>query len=58
MRKLFAYFISLYQRNISPHKGFTCAHRGLHGGDSCSEYARKKLLEKGTFNCLKAIKQR
>jgi len=30
--------ISLYQRYVSPYKGFRCAHRVLHGGDSCSEY--------------------
>lgn len=58
MRKLFAYFISLYQSKVSPHKGFTCAHRGLHGGDSCSEYAKKQLLEHGVFISLKAIKKR
>lgn len=32
--------INLYQRFISPHKGFVCAHRSLNGGVSCSEYAK------------------
>ena len=58
MRRLFAYFIYLYQSKVSPHKGFTCAHRGLHGGDSCSEYAKKQLIEHGVFTCLKATKKR
>ena len=31
------WLIRFYQRHISPHKGFRCAHRALHGGDSCSE---------------------
>ena len=58
MRKLFAYFIYLYQSKVSPHKGFTCAHRRLHNGDSCSEYAKKQLIEHGVFRCLKATKKR
>lgn len=58
MRKLFAYLISVYQKRLSPHKGFSCAHSGLHKGDSCSEYTKKKILEKGVFASLGAIRQR
>lgn len=32
-----------YQRYLSPHKGFVCAHRRLHGGDSCSQYVKTVL---------------
>lgn len=39
--------ISGYQRFLSPHKGFCCAHRALHGGWSCSEYARRAVLRFG-----------
>lgn len=28
--------IGLYQRHLSPRKGFTCAHLVAHGGRSCS----------------------
>lgn len=28
--------IALYQRWLSPHKGFCCAHAALYGGQSCS----------------------
>lgn len=28
--------IALYQRWLSPHKGFRCAHAALYGGLSCS----------------------
>ena len=58
MRKLLAYCISCYQKRLSPHKGFSCAHRGLHKGDSCSEFTKKSILEKGIFASLKEIKQR
>lgn len=58
MRKLLAFTISVYQRRLSPHKGFKCAHKGLHKGDSCSEFTKKKILDKGVFSSLKDIRQR
>ena len=58
MRKLLAYFISIYQRKLSPYKGFSCAHRCLHGSDSCSEFTKKQILDKGVFSSVKTIKQR
>jgi putative component of membrane protein insertase Oxa1/YidC/SpoIIIJ protein YidD len=39
--------ISSYQRHLSPHKGFCCAHRVLHGGLSCSEFGRRVVLRHG-----------
>ena len=42
---LFA-LVTGYQRYISPHKGFTCAHHAVHGGRSCSAHA-KTLLTRG-----------
>ena len=39
--------IAAYQRYLSPHKGFYCAHRVLHGGPSCSEFARRVVLRRG-----------
>ena len=58
MRKIIAYLITIYQRRISPHKGYTCAHKGVHNGDSCSEYTKKTILEKGLFPSIKHIQQR
>lgn len=43
----FAWAIGLYQRHLSPLKGFTCAHRALHRGCSCSQFAKKVLLTRG-----------
>ena len=37
--------IDLYQRFISPYKGFCCAHRAVRGRRSCSQFA-KRLIEK------------
>ncbi|MBD2438540.1 membrane protein insertion efficiency factor YidD [Nostoc sp. FACHB-110] len=39
--------ITSYQRHISPHKGFVCAHRILYGGASCSAYVKKVVAQEG-----------
>jgi len=39
--------ISGYQKFISPHKGFSCAHRVLYGSDSCSQYFKRVIAEEG-----------
>jgi putative component of membrane protein insertase Oxa1/YidC/SpoIIIJ protein YidD len=35
--------IDWYRREVSPRKGFACAHRVRHGGESCSQFARRAL---------------
>lgn len=35
--------ITAYQNYISPNKGFSCPHRLVHGGVSCSDYVKKML---------------
>jgi putative component of membrane protein insertase Oxa1/YidC/SpoIIIJ protein YidD len=45
--------ISGYQRYISPYKGFRCAHRVLHGGDSCSQFIKRLVERKGLLGALK-----
>lgn len=50
--------IRFYQRRISPIKGFRCAHRALHGGDSCSEAILKLVQTQGVWNCLSDVRQR
>jgi len=39
--------IAWYQVRLSPRKGYGCAHRVAHGGDSCSQAVRRSLLERG-----------
>jgi putative component of membrane protein insertase Oxa1/YidC/SpoIIIJ protein YidD len=39
--------IAGYQKHISPHKGFSCAHRVLYGGESCSQYIKRIIATKG-----------
>jgi len=39
--------IRLYQRRLSPHKGFCCAHATLHGGESCSAAVARIVREDG-----------
>lgn len=39
--------IRLYQRHLSPRKGFRCAHAALHGGESCSAAVARIVREEG-----------
>ncbi|OCQ97020.1 hypothetical protein BCD64_15650 [Nostoc sp. MBR 210] len=39
--------ITGYQKHISPHKGFACAHRILYGGESCSQYIKRVIAQEG-----------
>ncbi len=39
--------ITGYQKHLSPHKGFSCAHRILYGGDSCSQYIKTAIAQRG-----------
>lgn len=45
-----------YQRWISPYKGFRCAHRVLHRGRSCSQFALDEILSRGVLAALPAIR--
>ncbi|GAA6619568.1 hypothetical protein NUACC26_053820 [Scytonema sp. NUACC26] len=42
--------ITQYQKHISPHKGFSCAHRILYGGESCSQYIKRVIAREGLRN--------
>jgi putative component of membrane protein insertase Oxa1/YidC/SpoIIIJ protein YidD len=50
--------IGQYQRHLSPRKGFTCAHRKLHGGASCSGYLRELVTTEGFTNAIQPFQQR
>jgi putative component of membrane protein insertase Oxa1/YidC/SpoIIIJ protein YidD len=56
--RLAAGLISLYQRHVSPRKGFRCAHRVLHRGESCSQYIRRIVLERGIAAAAGAARER
>ena len=50
--------ISGYQKFISPHKGFACAHRVLYGCESCSQYFKQVIAEEGIFVAIANAKGR
>lgn len=41
-----ATLIALYQRMLSPYKGFRCAHAAHGGGDSCSDWIMRIVLRR------------
>jgi putative component of membrane protein insertase Oxa1/YidC/SpoIIIJ protein YidD len=58
MRRLLARLVVLYQRHLSPLKGFRCAYRAVHGGPSCSEHFRLQLMGAGIFTALTSLPER
>ncbi len=58
LRRAAAGCIGGYQRHLSPRKGFHCAHRVLHGGESCSQFAKTAILERGIFASLSLARER
>ena len=53
-----AALITAYQRFVSPHTGFCCAHRVLHGGRSCSGHAKALLLRRGIAAAFVGMRRR
>ena len=51
------FLIRIYQKYISPHKGYQCAHGVLTGKDSCSEAVTKIIQQVGFFSGLGLIRQ-
>ena len=39
--------IASYQRDLSPRKGWRCAHGAVHGGDTCSAAVRSLVAARG-----------
>lgn len=50
--------IGVYQRRISPYKGFRCAHSVLHGGTGCSGFAKAAIRDHGLRGAIAPIRQR
>jgi len=46
-----------YQRFISPHKGFRCAHGVLYGGPSCSQFGKQVIRKYGLVGGLILLRQ-
>ncbi|WP_380170789.1 membrane protein insertion efficiency factor YidD [Kineococcus sp. DHX-1] len=44
--------IAGYQRRISPRKGWSCAHRVAHGGESCSSAVRGEVHRRGVVGAV------
>ncbi|UZN03665.1 membrane protein insertion efficiency factor YidD [Cellulomonas sp. S1-8] len=44
--------IGIYQRRLSPRKGWGCAHRVAHGGASCSAAVRQLVAQRGVGRAL------
>ena len=57
-RRTTSTFINIYQKQLSPHKGFSCAYRVLHCSESCSQYTKRVISELGIGQALPLIKQR
>ncbi|WP_242031844.1 membrane protein insertion efficiency factor YidD [Microcoleus sp. FACHB-672] len=50
--------IDAYKTYISPRKGFSCAHRMLHQGDSCSDYVKRMFSTENLMPALQMSRQR
>lgn len=57
-RSLAVTAIAGYQKFISPHKGFSCAHRVLYGCESCSQYFKRVIAEDGILSAIANAKGR
>ena len=58
MRTIVIFLIGLYQRLISPYKGFRCAHAVYHHGPSCSAAVQGIVREHGVFAGLPLVRLR
>ena len=57
-RRAASSFITIYQKQLSPRKGFSCALRVLHHSESCSQYTKRVIAELGIGQALPLIQQR
>jgi uncharacterized protein len=58
LRAWVIFLIGLYQRYLSPYKGFRCAHAAWHGGPSCSAAVKNLVREHGVFAAWPRIRLR
>lgn len=50
--------IKLYQKHISPNKGYACAYRKLYGGSGCSGVGFRLIRRYGLFHGLIVLRKR
>ncbi|MBL8472948.1 MAG: membrane protein insertion efficiency factor YidD [Rhodocyclaceae bacterium] len=58
MKRLALIAIRLYQRLLSPHKGFTCAYRHHTGRAGCSELGYRAIRRFGLLGGLRVLRER
>lgn len=58
MKTVLITLIHLYQRFLSPHKGFKCAHHALHKSGSCSDAVIDIIQDQGLWQGRADIRQR
>jgi putative component of membrane protein insertase Oxa1/YidC/SpoIIIJ protein YidD len=58
LRSVVIALIGGYQRYLSPIKGYSCTHRIVYGGVSCSEYVKNTLTDKSLFESTLLARQR
>lgn len=56
-KKMCVTSINGYQKYISPHKGFACAYRVLHDGNSCSQAGKELIQEFGVIKAIPLIRK-
>jgi putative component of membrane protein insertase Oxa1/YidC/SpoIIIJ protein YidD len=50
--------LNTYQKHLSPRKGFSCPHRLLYGGESCSDYVKRLLMNQNLLTTIQMSPQR
>jgi putative component of membrane protein insertase Oxa1/YidC/SpoIIIJ protein YidD len=58
MKTLLLLAIRAYQRHLSPHKGFRCAHHVRTGRGSCSGYGHRVITRFGAVTGLRLLRRR
>ena len=58
MKRLALSLIKLYQRRLSPHKGFCCAYRAHTGHASCSALGYRAIQRFGVWRGIAVLRQR
>ncbi len=58
LTKIAIFSIELYQKYLSPHKGYCCAYSVYHNDLSCSAYAKQTIKKLGFFHSISKIKAR
>ncbi len=58
VQNFIVFAISIYQRYLSPKKGFSCAYRLHHHSESCSNYVKQLFVEQDLKTAIFLSEQR